>query len=103
MWTLAENCFVCNQPNHVAADCTHQYCQRCGQWGHGMQRCNQRSTIRSVTDNAIDTSVPEESAKVDIIMEGQSCAALLDSCASVSLIDLKTLQDMEINTLGGER
>ena len=34
------NCFICNKPNHIAAECNNQYCQRCGTWGHGMKMCD---------------------------------------------------------------
>ena len=43
-----------------------------------------------------DESVPEEAVKVDIVLEGKMSDALLDSCASVSVIDLKTLQDKQL-------
>lgn len=40
-------CFVCKKPGHKEIDCTSQYCQRCGVYGHGRMSCSQQTPIKS--------------------------------------------------------
>ncbi len=95
-------CYVCNRADHIAADCANQYCQRCGDWGHGMSRCNRnnqpvRSMIPVNGNGEVDNeNIPEASVQIDIKLDGKKTDALLDSCASVSVIDLKTLQELRL-------
>ena len=63
-----------------------------------MHRCDRRNNpVRSVAPVKDDEgNIPEEAVRVDIQLEGNSADALLDSCASVSVIDYKVLNDLRL-------
>ena len=92
-----KQCFVCNKTGHVASVCTSQYCQRCGDWGHGISMCNNPNRkppgVNAVHDNVSEENgVPEESAMIEMELEGRESEALLDSGAGPSVMDLLTLK-----------
>ena len=93
----AKTCFVGNKPGHFAADCRNQYCQHCGQWGHGIRSC-QRPSVAKVdpTDPKEAYSVPEETAVVDVLIEGKPWEAMIDSGASLSVICIGTLRELDL-------
>ena len=93
----AKTCFVCDTPGHFAADCRNQYCQRCGQWGHGI-RSFQKPSVAKVdsTDPKEAYSVPEETAVVDVLIEGKPREAMIGSGASPSVICIDTLRELDL-------
>ena len=92
-----KTCFVCDKPGHFAADCPNQYCQRCGQWGHGIRSCQRPSVAKfDPTDPKKAYSVPEETTVVDVLIEGKPWEAMIDSGASLSVICTDTLRELDL-------
>ena len=95
-----KNCFICNKPNHIAAECTNQYCQRCGTWGHGIRNCNKDRSYKNQQINSVineegretKNNTPDETVIVDVKIEGHKFEALLDSGAGVSVTDIDTVR-----------
>ena len=88
---------MCDKPGHFAADCHNQHCQHCGQWGHGIRSC-QRPSVAKVnpTDPKEAYSVPEETAVVDVLIEGKPWEAMIDSGASLSVICIDSLRELNL-------
>ena len=85
-------CYICDKPDHLAADCTNQYCQVCGVWGHGMQKCNKPSN-RYGTGSIIISDKgdgPDETIIVSVEIEELKWEAMLDSGAGISVTDIET-------------
>lgn len=88
-----KNCFVCNEGGHISKECTNQYCQKCGKWGHGKNKCESRS-VRAI--NAQIEGDGEETVTINVSLDGKHSTASLDSCASLSVIDLKTVRELGV-------
>ena len=97
-------CFICNWAGHITIDSVKQYCQRCGEFRHGMRRCNRTwsdgyhsGPIRSVVAESDNKNVvSEDSVRVNVRVEGLDSEALLDSFASSSVMDFTKLSSLRL-------
>ena len=92
-------CYICEKPGHFARDCRNQFCQRCGQKDHAMKNCNNSVSSYNVADRQLsskDESVPEETVVIKILIEGHERNAMIDSGASVSVIDGTTVKNSNV-------
>ena len=63
-------CYICNKPDHLAADCTNQHCQVCGVWGHGIRKCNNPSNTYGIGSISEKADRPDETVIVSVEIEG---------------------------------
>ena len=90
-------CHICNKPDHLAADCTNQYCQVCSVWGHGIRKCNKPSNRYGTGSISEKGDGPDETVIVSVEIEGQKWEAMLDSGAGISVTDIETLTSLGLD------
>ena len=90
-------CYICNKPDHLAADCTNQNFQVCGVWGHGMRKCNKPSDRYGIGSISEKGDEPDETVIVSVEIEGPKWEAMLDSGAGISVTDIETLTSLGLD------
>ena len=90
-------CFICQKPGHYANYCFSQFCQRCGGKGHNMKVCKNSPKFAKVT--ARSQLVPEESVIIEVSINNNKCVAMLDSGATMSVIEVQMLKRWNLHNV----
>ena len=88
---------ICNNPDHLAANCTNRCCQVCGVSGHGMQKCNKPSNRYGIGSISEKGDGPGEMVIVSVETEGLKWKAMLDSGAGISVTDIEILTSLGLD------
>ena len=87
-------CYICDSPDHLMNKCPSRHCAKCGRKGHSARDCGSRQKVYHVTDGGGGTS--EQAVTMRVQLDGSGVAALLDSGASMSVIDERSVLDANL-------
>ena len=98
---LIRNCYSCGATDHFIRSCPHRFCSRYGESGYKRMDCPsakregrgyRRPRIYQLADH-------EEAVTVEVRINHHKTAAMLDTGAKPSVIDVGTLQRLELEGL----
>ena len=84
-------CYICNSPDHLMFKCPSRHCVKCGKKGHSARDCKPRQKVYHVSG---DTA--EHAVTLNVLFDSARVPALLDSGASMSVIDERSVLDAKL-------
>ena len=82
-------CYLCNSPDHLMYKCPSRHCAKCGKKGHSAKDCRSGQKVYHVSSGNEGTD--EHAVTLGVQFDGAHVAALLDSGASMSVIDERSV------------
>lgn len=90
-------CYICDSPNHLMFKCPSRHCAKCGKKGHSAKDCRVGPKVYRVYEGVEGTD--ERAVTLGVRLDDQRISAMLDSGASMSVIDERSVFDAQ---LGGK-
>ena len=89
-------CYLCNSSDHLMYKCPLRHCAKCGKKGHSAKDCRSGHKVYHVSSE--DKVTDEHAVTLGVHLDGARVAALLDSGASMSVIDERSVMDAKLGS-----
>ena len=87
-------CYICDSPNHLMFKCPSRHCAKCGKQGHSAKDCRTGPRVNRVYEGFEGTD--EHAVTLGVSFDNHRLAAMLDSGASMSVIDERSVFDAQL-------
>ena len=87
-------CFLCNSPDHLMYKCPSRHCAKCGKKGHSARDCRSGQQVYHIGGEG--RGADEHAVTLGVRVDGVGVAALLDSGASMSVIDEHSVRNVNL-------